>query len=77
MDGLTCSRDRVSEILVRLIRRQADFVFRSHGKRSFSLYAEDRSAETVRLMVPEAKVFRHKDGTNSIWVLFNLTEVTK
>lgn len=77
MDGLRYSRDRVSEILVRLIRKQADFVFRSHGKRSFSIYAEDRSAEAVRLMVPEAKIHRHKDGTPAVWVFFDITEVTR
>jgi hypothetical protein len=60
-----------------MIRRQADFVFRSHGKRTFSLYAEDRSAETLRVMLPETQLFKHEDGTRSVWVLLNITEVTQ
>jgi hypothetical protein len=72
MDGLNCSRDRVSEILVRLIRREADFVFRAHSGHTFSLYAEDSAAEMVRTMVPTASLFRHEDGTNSVWIMFHV-----
>jgi hypothetical protein len=79
MDGLRCTRDRVSEILVRMMRREADFVFRAHGTRSYSLYAEDRSADMLKTMVTEKKLnlHHHDDGAVSAWVFFDITEVTR
>lgn len=79
MDTMRCTRDKVSEILVRMIRRDADFTFRSHGPRSYSLYCENRSVDTLRTMIPKmsSTIHHHEDGAVSALIFFDITEVTR